>query len=333
MKNNLLYFILVLMILITGCKKDEDVTSPTSAQGEWKISRNADSTNYFWGLSFADQTNGWAIGNAGIILRTSDGGDSWNVQESGTTISLRCVYFVNSQKGWVGGVNDSIGLTTNGGITWSWQHPAGETRRTFMAISFVNEYTGWIVDNYGGILHTEDGGMTWTPQISGTTWAITAVQFLDTQEGWATATNTVVLHTTDGGNNWTTKILDTLSYGNTVIYDDIFFCNRSKGWIATNALASSIANPVAPFVRTSDSGKTWICQPVQETWVSSIQFVNDNLGWAAGGRGILHTTDGGITWVYQLEVSSGLFVDLCFVNQSRGWAITYTGNIYRYQAL
>jgi photosystem II stability/assembly factor-like uncharacterized protein len=331
MKSNILGFILLLMILIMGCKKDENVITPNSTQGEWKIVRNADTTNHFWGLCFADQMNGWAIGNTGIILHTSDGGNSWIVQESGTTISLKCVFFANSQKGWVGGANDSIGITTNGGITWSWQHPAGESRRTFMSMSFVNEHKGWVVDNYGGILHTEDDGMNWAPQISGTTWAITSVQFLDAQEGWAVATNRVVLHTTDGGNNWTAKILDTLNYGNTVIYDDIFFCNRSKGWIATNALASSIANPVTPIVCTSDTGKTWICQPLQTDWIASLQFVNESSGWAAGGSGILHTIDGGITWIYQIEISSGLFVGLCFVDQSHGWTITYTGNIYKYQ--
>jgi photosystem II stability/assembly factor-like uncharacterized protein len=335
MKNNILSLIVLLMIPIIGCKKSENVTEQKPIQGEWKLVREAQSTGYFHGLYFADQGNGWAVGDSGIIHHTSDGGNSWSVQESGTTASLKCVYFINAQKGWVGGGNNSIGITTNGGVNWSWQNPSGESRRTFMSISFVDEHTGWVVDNYSGILHTEDGGMTWTPQVSGTTWAITAVQFLDAQEGWATATNRAVLHTTNGGNTWTTKILDTINYGSgvTVIYDDIFFCNRSKGWIATNASVSSIANPLAPIVRTSDAGNTWSCQPLQADWIASIQFADESSGWAAGGRRILHSIDGGITWVYQLEVSSGLFVDLCFVDRTHGWAITYTGNIYRYQAL
>lgn len=335
MKNNILNFVLLLGILMMGCKKDENITTPTSTQGEWKIVRNADSTNRFWGLCFADQMNGWAVGDSGKILHTNDGGNSWNVQESGTKISLRCVYFANSQKGWVGGANDSIGITTNGGITWSWQHPAGESRRTFMSMSFVDEHTGWIVDNYAGILQTEDGGMTWTPQMSGTTWAITSVQFLDVKEGWAVATNRVVLHTTDGGNNWITKILDTLNYGSgiTVIYNNIFFCNRSRGWIATTALASNIANQMASVVCTSDTGRTWIVQPSPEIYmINSLKFVNENMGWAAGDGGILQTTNGGEKWTYVPEVTDNIFVDIWFIDFSHGWAITFTGNIYRYQA-
>jgi photosystem II stability/assembly factor-like uncharacterized protein len=339
MKNNFLYFELLLMILMIGCKKNDNVTTPNLSQDEWKIIRNADTTNNFCGLSFADQMNGWAIGYSGIILHTSNGGYSWNVQESGTTASLKCVYFANAQKGWIGGDNNSIGMTTNGGITWSWQNPAGESRRTFMSMSFVDENRGWVVDNFSGILHTEDGGTTWIPQNSGTTWAITSVQFLDAQEGWATNTNTEVLHTTDGGNNWIkTNLYDiNYGYGITVIYNDIYLFNRYKGWIAT-ASVSSIANSTAPIVHTQDAGNSWICQSSPDSWINSIQFVSEKVGWAAGANGILHTQDRGITWSYEIEKpfakydSSGLFVDLFFVDQLHGWAITFTGNIYRYQA-
>ena len=334
MKRNISGFILLLIVLTMGCTKEELLDFPVLTQGEWKIVRTADNNNYFSSLSFSDKMNGWAVGNSGKILHTSDGGNSWNIQESGTTTSLNCVYFVNSQKGWIGAANNYIGITTNGGNSWSWQQPAGESRRTFMSMSFVNENTGWIVDNFGGILHTKDGGQTWTSQISGTSWAITSVQFFDAQEGWATATNWIILHTTNGGNKWTTKTLDNLRYGGkggVGIFEDIFFYNRSKGWIATNSTSSSLGNPVAPIVSTSDAGISWICSPSQSEWITSLQFVSENSGWAAGMTGILHTTDGGINWVYQFEESSDTFVGLCFTDQSHGWAITFTGNIYKYQ--
>lgn len=318
-----------------GCKETENPTELNSAQGEWKLVRNTQ-VGYFHGLWFADRNNGWAVGDSGRILNTSDGSNSWSVQESGTVVSLKCVNFANALKGWVGAGNNLIGMTTNGGTSWIWQHPAGDSRRTFMAMSFVNENTGWVVDNYSGILHTEDGGITWTPQTSGTNWAITSVQFLDSKEGWATATNRVVLHTTDGGNNWTTRTLDTLNYGRqvTVVYEDIFFVNRSKGWIATNSAFSDTDFHPTPIVSTSDTGRTWNCRVTPEnSFITAIAFLNENLGWAAGSAGILYTNDGGARWTYQLQFPNVLFVDICFVDQSSGWALTFTGNIYRYQML
>ena len=324
------------MIAIIGCKNNENIGGINPTQGVWELVRQAQSPGYFHGLCFADQNNGWAVGDSGKILHTNDGGKSWYVQESQTPISLRCLCFANSKIGWIGGASNSIGKTTDGGETWTWQHPSGETRRIFMAVSFVNEYTGWIVENYGGILHTEDGGITWTPQTSGTIYGITSVQFLDTKEGWATATNRVVLHTTDGGNNWSTKILDTLNYGNRVVvtYSNIFFCSRSRGWIATIALSNDIMEPLASVVCTSDTGRTWIVHGSPATFViSSIKFVNENTGWAAAGSGILHTTDGGDNWTYEPGIANNIFIDIWFVNSSDGWALSFIGSIYRYQAL
>lgn len=336
MKRIAVFIIVLLMIVVGGCKKAENLIEGYPSQGEWKLVREAQTNGHFSGLSFADPYNGWAVGDSGRILHTNDGGNSWRVQESGTTVSLKCVHFATAQLGWIGGAGDSIGKTTNGGVSWTWLHPAGESRRTFMAISFANESAGWIVDNYGGIIHTEDGGITWTPQSSGTQWAITSVQFLDAKEGWATATNRVVLHTTNGGNTWSTMTLDTLNYGGgvTVTYTDVFFYTRSKGWIATNAGASNISNPVASVVYTSDTGKTWIVQPSPETFIiNSIKFLDENSGWAASEGGILHTTDGGGKWSYEIDVAGAIFVDICFVDHSNGWAITFSGCIYRYQAL
>jgi len=327
---------MLLSMLIAGCNNTDDVVG-ADIQGEWKLVYESHDQLYYQALYFVDINNGWVVGDSGVIVQTTDGGFSWDAQESGTAVSLKTVFFVNAQKGWVGGGSDSVGRTTDGGATWMWDRPAGETRRTFMALSFVNENTGWVVDNFGGILCTHDGGGTWLPQTSGTTWAITAVQFFDDREGWAVATNRIVLHTTDGGTAWTSQILDTFHYGSgvTATYTDAFFLDRSRGWIATNVMASSIANPMASVVATSNAGKTWSRQLTpEENGLTALQFVNENRGWAGSYGGILLTTNGGNSWEYHLRKKDGdPVIDLYFVDESHGWALTFRGNIYTYQVL
>jgi photosystem II stability/assembly factor-like uncharacterized protein len=88
---------MLLMILTIGCKKAENITGANPTQGEWKLVRQAQSTGYFNALCFADQSSGWAVGDSGRILHTNNGGKSWYVQESRTTVRLKCVYFVNAQ--------------------------------------------------------------------------------------------------------------------------------------------------------------------------------------------------------------------------------------------
>jgi len=59
-------------------------------------------------ISFADANTGWAVGIGGTILKTTDGGATWNAQNSGTTYNLSSVDFVDSSNGWavgsVGGI-------------------------------------------------------------------------------------------------------------------------------------------------------------------------------------------------------------------------------------
>ena len=332
MKNSAFGVIALSALLTLRCNFDGGVL-PYHSEGDWIQVRKSQGGPYFQALSFADENNGYVVGDSGRILITTDGGSSWVAPRTGSTAHLWCVAFSNPQKGWVGGESNTIGATTDGGRSWRWQNPAGEPRRTFMGMSFINEHEGWVVDNYSGILHTVDGGVSWTPQTSGTRWAITSVQFVDSREGWATATNRVVLHTLDGGNNWTVTVLDTLAYGKyvTVIYTDIFSYHSSV-WIATNTMASNILNPVASVVYTSDAGKTWASQTAPETMaITSVRFVDENTGWAGSEKGILHTANGGRTWTFQLEQEGPFFVDIFFVNPSHGWALTFTGDVYRYR--
>jgi photosystem II stability/assembly factor-like uncharacterized protein len=307
-------------------------TGPTSSQSEWTLQWSAPQ-GYYQSFDFVDETHGWIVGESGRIWATTDGGGSWRAQESGTQALLHCVTFANVAKGWIAAGSNSIGRTTDGGASWIWQQPAGEARRIFRGLSFVDENTGWIVDNFGGIMHTVDGGVTWTPQTSGISWAITSVQFLDAHEGWATATNRVILHTTDGGNTWAARTLDSLDGGaSAIIYDNIFFVNREKGWIGTMTAFSSMASHPAPVLSTANAGATWIRQETPESaFASSVVFEDDRVGWCAGWDGILFTSDGGAHWAFQLHLPDAPFVDLSLVGRSHCWALTFTGGVYRYE--
>jgi photosystem II stability/assembly factor-like uncharacterized protein len=166
-------------------------------------------------------------------------------------------------------------------------------------------------------------------------WAITSVQFLDANEGWATATNRVVLHTTDAGNHWSVLILDSLNYGRkvVVVYEDVFFVNRSRGWIATNSALGDTEYHPASILSSFDAGKTWdVRLTPEENFVNAVTFANDYVGWGAGWGGILYTYNGGVDWTYQLRLPSSLFVDLCSVSPTDCWALTFEGSIYRYRA-
>ena len=55
-----------------------------------------------------------------------------------------------------------------------------------------------------------------------------------------------------------------------------------------------------------------------------IFFFDENNGWAVGLSGtIIHTSNGGSTWVIQNSTVTTPIVDIFFLNQNTGWALTY----------
>jgi photosystem II stability/assembly factor-like uncharacterized protein len=64
---------------------------------------------------FTDANTGTAVGAGGAILRTTDGGNTWGVQPSGTSTRLFGVSFTDASTGAVVGKDGMILWTTTGG--------------------------------------------------------------------------------------------------------------------------------------------------------------------------------------------------------------------------
>lgn len=73
-------------------------------------------------IFFVDELNGWIVKDCGQIVNTSNGGNNWNYQNSGTNQDLYSVYFIDSMHGWVVGNSGVILYTENGGSTWTNQN-------------------------------------------------------------------------------------------------------------------------------------------------------------------------------------------------------------------
>ena len=82
--------------------------------------------NFLYGVSFTDANTGTAVGYEnpdGMILRTTDGGNSWVRQNSGigdpfAGMNFFGVHFVNSNIGTMVGQEGIILRTTDGGNNW-----------------------------------------------------------------------------------------------------------------------------------------------------------------------------------------------------------------------
>lgn len=71
------------------------------------------------GLFFRTADRGWAVGDGGLILATTDGAHGWTEQTSETTATLRGAFFLDSKRGWVVGDLGTVLGTGDGGQHWT----------------------------------------------------------------------------------------------------------------------------------------------------------------------------------------------------------------------
>jgi photosystem II stability/assembly factor-like uncharacterized protein len=59
-------------------------------------------------VKFVDALEGWAVGDEGTILHTTDGGRRWQNERSPTTHALERIFFTDRTHGWAVGFGGTI---------------------------------------------------------------------------------------------------------------------------------------------------------------------------------------------------------------------------------
>ncbi len=143
------------------------------------------------------------MGYNGLIIKSTDGGDSWKTQNSGVSKYLTSVYFTDANRGYAVGEHGTILKTKDGGTTWTLQ--AEITSKKLFSVYFPSTDRGYAVGAEGAILKTADTGKTWTVLTSGISSALFCVRFTDVNAGYATGGYGVILKTINGGRTWVSQ--------------------------------------------------------------------------------------------------------------------------------
>ncbi|MDQ3223380.1 MAG: hypothetical protein M3Q75_07930, partial [Gemmatimonadota bacterium] len=180
-----------------------------------------------WGITdyaFISEREGLYLdGNTNVsrIMRTSDGGRTWNevfackatLEVEGLTKNLDCslktLHFPSPQVGYaLGGANYAkrtlfVVKTEDGGQTWKLSavpNVGGDSEASFdQEAFFTNEVTGVVRLSDNQLYRTADGGETWKGVVA-TVGPV--IQFADPLVGWSFSSYRTLNYTTDGGNRW-----------------------------------------------------------------------------------------------------------------------------------
>lgn len=128
-------------------------------------------------VHFITDRVGAAVGAAGAVLTTQDGGTTWSTMTVPVSAILSAVWVVDSDHIWVGAENGRLYYTENGGVTWAERTFTNAGTGKVRSISFApgSALFGIMVWNsaspVGKVLTTIDGGFSWsvetTPANSG----------------------------------------------------------------------------------------------------------------------------------------------------------------------
>jgi photosystem II stability/assembly factor-like uncharacterized protein len=304
--------------------------------GQW-YEQNSGTTKNLNDVVFIDANVGIAVGDSGLILRTTDGGTLWSIVPTIVSNSLTSVCFVDSTNGWIGGnrldiyPGDSsvIIRTTDSGMNWYKQADLDLYRVN--DVFFVDQNNGFIVGREGGggnLFQTTDGGETWSDTTLpnyGMIWE--RIYFVDHNIGWILGRICGVLFCTssiyktiDGGNTWQLQ----MEQGPLGLYD-ISFTDTQNGIAVGQSFGPGV------LYQTSDGGETWLENPgppFEETiFVDVFQISNSVFAiWGMNydlGDVFYWSTDSGVTWQLRGSYQNVPLHQnrIFFTDTSNGWAV------------
>lgn len=233
-----------------------------------------------YGMHFTNANEGWIASTGGSVLKTTDGGNTWQQVQTGN-FAYFAIRF-NGSNGLVGGNGGYMKKTSDGGITWN--AVTSGTTQPIYTLAFSNATTVFFGSDNGMVRRSTDAGSSWSTINTGVNYTIRRIFFLDAQNGWLCGHGGIIMRTTDGGSTWSLQ-----SSGTNVNLLSIQFVSASIGF----AVGAS-----GTILKTTNGGQNWSPQTsnTSET-VMSVDFINSTNGIAVGNAGLLlHTYDGGVTW-------------------------------------
>ncbi len=219
-------------------------------------------------------------GSKGLILRSTDGGQSWSQVSNSIASIFTDVFFVNENVGYLCGGNTRILKTTNGGASWTSQF--SDNQSDLFSIHFINEKEGYTAGGVGGtgrLLRTTNGGSDWTDIPLPAPFLLQSVFFVSENLGFVAGVGGEMRKTMNGGTDW-----EDLPTANTSNILDLYFFDHNFGFLVGGTLT------VTSLQKTINSGGFWGNDaPNAGAGLFSIDFAGTT-GFAVGVNGTVLKT-------------------------------------------
>lgn len=163
-------------------------------------------------LFVLDMYHVWWVGEEGHVAFSSSGGVAWTMQQVGagklTAEDLTGIWFADNEHGMAVGLNDTVLVTADGGVTWALGTATGSGDDLLTVTENEGGGIWWAGDDDAGLWYSTDQGTTWTARVVAVSAAsdIHSIRFVNTLSGWmiesTTGTSGWLWRTRNGGRDW-----------------------------------------------------------------------------------------------------------------------------------
>ena len=259
---------------------------------------------------------GFAVGDSGVVLKTTTGGVNWISVSPNAVADFKALFFLDLSTGWVTGWGNNYVLvykTTNSGANWTRQYNEYDILNAPTCCSFINANTGYIgcgrktaLVPQGFDMSTINGGVNWTK--SSHYEKVLCCAFASPGNGWRGGIfqigylSAALSYTENYGANWNQTYFVDSTY-----FFGIQFIDSLNGF----CIANSFMTPPYNFnylLETTSGGYSWgkkselkvLNKLTPSNFFFSLYFVTAQKGWLCGTNGnIYFTPDGGNSWSTQ----------------------------------
>jgi photosystem II stability/assembly factor-like uncharacterized protein len=260
-----------------------------------------------------------ATGYDGLILRSSDGGETFEQVPSGvgSGTDLWGVQVLNDTLGWVCGMNQTLLKTTDAGETWQQIFPS--LNQHYWSLDFLSELYGMIACGGGLVLKTTDGGISWQQYQAGDTRALYTVDIIDSLHIAAAGAGGKNVYSSDGGVTWVTNPDLPAIQGTNWIE----FIDRDTGYSVQD---------VWQMRKTTNRGQNWFNPNTTNLggeW--QVELIIDGTGYSCGDALSIYKRTNGLDNWEELFLNDDL-VDIHFTNDLTGYFVGGTelgGPVYK----
>ncbi len=283
------------------------------------IPQTSGSTASLRGVSAVSADVVWASGSGGTVLRTLDGGASWQALTvpDAKDLDFRSVRALDANTAWVmssgPGAKSRIYETADGGAHWSLLYTNPDSGGFYDALAFWDARRGMVlgdpVDGQFVVLVTEDAGKTWNrrklPPSLKDEGAFAASNSCLAVRGrgdiwFATGgpSGARVFHSHDAGLHWEVAATPVRHDGPGAGIFSLALADARVG-VAVGGDYGKAADGAGNIAVTADGGRTWTVPDGEHPhgYRSAVDFLADHKVWiAVGTSGSDISRDGGRSW-------------------------------------